>query len=203
MKIEPGEFYPANLKVNGAPEPSYFYIIEATGSKVKFKVTDRPDSDHILTAGIFTMDESEFMEMMEEGKVMNMIDREESNTFDGDYERITDKTMSEIMKVLDSHGIPFNLDIANEIGAAVCDGTLDALHAGQKCFSYKIGEREAKATVTEDAHGGKEITHYYWTMLAGFTDRERAEAYIDMLREVFPKESFCLFVDGIPEDYEE
>lgn len=62
MDIEAGNFYKAHIK--GKPCLSYFYVLEVSTDKVKFKVTEKPDKAQILTVGTFTMNRVDFEKML-------------------------------------------------------------------------------------------------------------------------------------------
>jgi len=123
-------------------------------------------------------------------------------SFEDEYNRITDETMKKACDTLTAHHVPFDPQIAEGIGTAICEGTLAALHAGENCFSYKVAEQRAKLKIEGDNPPDCIGTHYYWVMRAGFAELAEAEAYITALREQEPGTQYGLFVDGIPIDYE-
>lgn len=119
-----------------------------------------------------------------------------------EYNRLTDEIMGKVCNALENGGVAMKVETLDEIGIAVCDGTLAALHAGENCFSYKVAEQRAKVKIEGDNPPDGINAHYYWAMRAGFAEQAEAEAYITVLREQEPGTQYGLFVDGIPVDYE-
>lgn len=122
-----------------------------------------------------------------------------------EYNRLTDEIMGKICKVLENDGVTMKVETLDEIGIAVCDGTLAALHAGENCFSYKVAEQRGKVKI-EGINGAAPLdgvgTHYYWAMKAGFAEQAEAEMYIKACREADPGTQYGLFIDGLPVDYD-
>jgi hypothetical protein len=122
-----------------------------------------------------------------------------------EYERLADETMGRVCKALTRHELPFIREAADEIGEAVCDGIIAALHSGADSvrFPYQVAEQRGKVEIEGELPPGEIRKHFYWSMLAGFEDRVEAEGYISYRREQNPGKQYGLFVEGIPVDYEE
>lgn len=123
----------------------------------------------------------------------------------GDYERLADETMGRVCEALTRHELPFIREAADEIGEAVCDGIIAALHSGADSvrFTYQVAEQRGKVEIDGELPPGEANKHYFWSMLAGFTDQVEAEGYLRYKREGNPGKSYGLFVEGIPVDYAE
>jgi len=75
---------------------------------------------------------------------------------------------------------------------SVCDGVAKAYVLGKSVFLYHIAEMQRK---TFDLETGKE--DFYWSIGAGFNDREEAENYIAKQKENSPEKTYCIFEGGI------
>ena len=122
-----------------------------------------------------------------------------------EYESLARETMGRICGALDRLYFPYNKETAEEIAAAVCDGIVEAVHSGADSvrFDYQVAEQRGKVEIEGELPPGEVRTHFYWSMLAGFTDQVEAEAYLRYKRENNPGKSYGLFVEGLPVDYEE
>ena len=123
------------------------------------------------------------------------------------YEELTDKYMGKILNVLqsiDPSGSQFKTEDINSFAEVLCDCVLESLKKGSAStrFSYEIAERQAKVEIQgEDLPDGVAV-HYYWNMIAGFTDMGEATECKKYLEVAAPDKVYCLFVDGVPIDYE-
>ena len=122
----------------------------------------------------------------------------------GDYERLADETMGKVCDALTRHEFPVIPEAADEIGEAVCDGILAALHSGADSvrFNYEVAEQRLKVDIDGELPPGAPNRHYFWSMLAGFKDLEEAQSYLRNKRESNPGKSYGLFDHGAPVDFD-
>jgi len=104
------------------------------------------------------------------------------------------KVFDKYMDVLESTLSKYNIseeDITTVV-YSVGDCIEEAYYFGKGVFLYHIAEMQRK---TFDLETGKE--DFYWSIGAGFNDREEAENYIAKQKENSPEKTYCIFEGGI------
>ena len=109
------------------------------------------------------------------------------------YTELTDKYLRQILEALDRQRIPFHEDLAAAIGDSICACVLEA--GTPQPFEYEVARLEQRIDTTS-LDGA---CHWYWKVIAGFTDPEAAEEY----RAALSDEStvYAVLQGGRPDDF--
>ena len=110
------------------------------------------------------------------------------------YTALTDKYMEQILIALDTHEVPFNEDLANAMGEIICDCVIEA-GTMQRPFDFEVARLQQRID-TSSLDGS---THWYWQVIAGFTNHDAAEEY----RAALSDEStvYAVLHGGTPDDF--
>ena len=123
------------------------------------------------------------------------------------YDELTDKYMGKILEVCynaEGEGDHISGGTIHNIAEILCDCVIESLKAGSAStrFTYEIAERQAKVEIEGDNPPDGVVNHYFWNMVAGFTDVGEATECKEYLEVAAPDKVYALFVNGIPVDYE-
>lgn len=108
------------------------------------------------------------------------------------YNMLADKYMKRMCEALAAH-VEFIPDLAEEIGAALCDAILETSHIKQ--YPFEVAQFDLMiSTVFSDRKD------YYWKAIAGFTTKKDATTYKNLLESLNPEKKYSILIDGVPED---
>lgn len=117
-----------------------------------------------------------------------------------EFEYIAGKTCGRIEAAIAEHsrGKLNAKRLQRELELAAMQAILEALEAGENAFPYQVGQRQLIGREWTGLPRGKEPE--VSVMLAGFKDREQAEAYLQVCENAQPQETYGLFIGGANAD---